>query len=267
MADEESGGPCAFDVLLKRNVPHIFMKIFFSLDYESFKNCIEVNQSWNEVLKSEPYLKKARTIFREEISQDENELHNASKNGRGEDVRNLLSSGMLEVDCEERGRWTPLYNAAHYGHCEVAQLLIEKGADPNKAKQDRTPMSIAAQEGHEDVVRLFLDTGVDPNKVDGFGMTALHCSAQSGHINVARVLLDAGAHPNKSDTYGNTPLHLAAGDGHSDVYQFLLANGADQGMTNVYGETPRNIADDAQPHGSPEAPTGQQRFYRPKSTT
>ena len=42
--------PCAFDTLFGRSVPHILEGIFFSLDYKSFKNCMDVNKRWNELL-------------------------------------------------------------------------------------------------------------------------------------------------------------------------------------------------------------------------
>ena len=34
---------CAFDTLFAINIPHIFEKIFFSLDYKSYKKCFEVS--------------------------------------------------------------------------------------------------------------------------------------------------------------------------------------------------------------------------------
>ena len=43
-------------MLFTRSVPHILEKIFFSLDYESFMRCSEVNKTWNDLLTSEPYL-------------------------------------------------------------------------------------------------------------------------------------------------------------------------------------------------------------------
>merc|ERR1712154_732796 len=43
-------------MLFTRSVPHILEKIFFSLDYESFVRCSEVNRTWNGLLTSEPYL-------------------------------------------------------------------------------------------------------------------------------------------------------------------------------------------------------------------
>ena len=55
----EAGGttePCAFEKLFTRNVPHILEKIYFSLDYRSFKSALRVNKTWNETLSTEPYL-------------------------------------------------------------------------------------------------------------------------------------------------------------------------------------------------------------------
>ena len=40
----------AFDLLLQRNVPHIWEKIFLSLDYASFRNCLRLSHKLSSVL-------------------------------------------------------------------------------------------------------------------------------------------------------------------------------------------------------------------------
>ena len=57
-----------FDTLLSKNVPHILENIFFSLDFESFKACFEVSKTWNTLLKSEMFHKKAQGAFQESPS-------------------------------------------------------------------------------------------------------------------------------------------------------------------------------------------------------
>ena len=42
--------PCAFGTLFTRNVPHILERIFLSLDYYSFNECLNVNKAWNGLL-------------------------------------------------------------------------------------------------------------------------------------------------------------------------------------------------------------------------
>ena len=61
---------CGFDILLSKNVPHILEDIFFSVDYDSFKKCLEVSKSWNDLLTSESFLRRGKSVFCEEI-QDE----------------------------------------------------------------------------------------------------------------------------------------------------------------------------------------------------
>ena len=246
MAGEECGGPSGFNVLFIKNVPHILEKIFFFLDYESFKMCMDVNRLLNNLLKSESYRKKARAIFCTEISEDERRLHSASKYGRTDEVRRLLSSGMLEVDCLPLPYpcWTALYEAATLGHYEVVKLLVERGADRNKASAyGQLPTHVAAEEGHENVVRLFLDRGMDPDKADGYGMTALHWAACADHRNVAKVFLDAGARLDKVDNHGQTPLHYAAEYGSDDAYELLLESGADPNKADNHGNTPIDLLD------------------------
>ena len=89
---------CAFDTLFDKHVPHILEKIFFYVDYEAFKTCLEVNSSWNRLLKSDAFQKKAKILFRDEILKDERKLMQASEKGITEEVRRVLSGGFVDVN-------------------------------------------------------------------------------------------------------------------------------------------------------------------------
>lgn len=56
-----------FDTLFEKSVPHIVERIFFSLDYESFKTCHDVSKVWRALLTSHSIQRKAKTVFRKEI--------------------------------------------------------------------------------------------------------------------------------------------------------------------------------------------------------
>ena len=98
--------PCIFHNFRGKNVPHILEKIFFFLDFKSFKACQKVNREWRELLTSERFMTKAKTVFHKEISK---ELLNAIAcdliNCEGEQcqgdnpdkVKRLLSNGLVEV--------------------------------------------------------------------------------------------------------------------------------------------------------------------------
>ena len=68
--------PCAFGTLFTRNVPHILERIFLSLDYYLFNECLKVNKAWNGLLTSESFKVKAKLLFHKEI---EEEIKNCSK--------------------------------------------------------------------------------------------------------------------------------------------------------------------------------------------
>ena len=177
--------PCHFDKLLTKNVPLILEKIFYSLDYDSFKNCMEVSNTWKELLSSESYQKIQVMLFEVMLLEKHNgnKLWWASWRGDTEEVRNLLSTGQVDLKClvGEHG-WTALHGAAINGNKDVVQLLLDIGTDPNKANNTGwTALPGAACKGHKDVVQLLLDEGADPNTANTSGWTALHQAAWYGH--------------------------------------------------------------------------------------
>jgi ankyrin repeat protein len=59
---------------------------------------------------------------------------------------------------------------------EVVRVLLEQGADINKAKNDGyTPFVRSLQKGHEEVVRVLLEQGADIDKAeDEWGDSFVH---------------------------------------------------------------------------------------------
>ena len=115
---------CEFDRLFAIRVLHIHEKIFFSLDYNSFKNCQEVSKSWYNLLTSESSQRWHKSVFRRAIQE---ELQTAIKNGQTEVVREMLSNGMADVEYiipdKNKPLWqfTPLGLAAGLRHGDIVQ--------------------------------------------------------------------------------------------------------------------------------------------------
>ena len=184
---------CDFDRLLTRNVPHILEKIFFSIDYASFKKCLEVSQSWNDILKTESFLKRGTTLFWEEIHD---ELWLAAKEGNVDTIIYLLSSFQANVNYQGYHNGTsPIYWAAVKGHKDVVLLLLDRGADPNIAGRDGwTPLHWAGIKGHKELALLLLRKGADPNMATNQGQTPLALvQGAFPNMDIANILKEYGA--------------------------------------------------------------------------
>ena len=133
------------------------------------------------------------------------------------------------------------------GHAGVVELLLARGADPNKARTDTggTPCYVAAQKGHAGVVELLLARGADPNKArTDDGATPCFIAALNGHAGVVELLLARGADPNKATTDdGATPCWAAAAKGHVEIVRLLVARGASlRAMPPLHPDTPPALA-------------------------
>ena len=154
----------AIEALFSKNLPHLLEKIFFSLDYESYKRCLEVSDVWRNLLTSDSFKKRGKSVFCTEILKDGVELYATANVGDKAKVQKLLSSGMIDVNTVASSRsWTPLIMAARRGHKDIVQLLFESGADINQTDiSGLSPLHHAASKGEIDTVQLLINLGAEP---------------------------------------------------------------------------------------------------------
>ena len=162
---------------------------------------------------------------------------------------------------------------------EITTLLLENGADPNKAPRilddgsemsellksyGAPPKDINAQgdmgwpmlvyvcrgdngEHPEEILRL-LELGADINVRNQKGKTALHCAAKAGFLRVIELLIKKGATIDAPDNSGETALFEAIqstikdGEKQRAAIEALLVKGADPNLKNGKGLTALQVA-------------------------
>jgi uncharacterized protein len=181
---------------------------------------------------------------------------------RRETLVALLLERGAAVDQRLPGDATALMIAAVQGYPEIAEQLLDAGADPNAVDaRGHSALHAASQFGFEQndslrARRLFdalLKRKADPNLADGEGETALllllgaHMRPGSPcdptHIGaLLPVLLDAGARIEHADQRGVTALHACAMHALLPPARVLLTRGADRNAADNFGRTAADVA-------------------------
>ncbi|XP_067654108.1 histone-lysine N-methyltransferase EHMT2-like [Haliotis asinina] len=122
-------------------------------------------------------------------------LYDASYDGDLERVKRILSAG--HVDINYRGGWnsrTPVMAAARYGHRDVVEFLVGRGADLSLVDSDGSNALHWASIGDLGTVKLILDLDVvDVNVINNYGYTAAYLARINRHQRVLDLLVSRGA--------------------------------------------------------------------------
>eukprot|EP00042_Codosiga_hollandica_P016247 m.40763 g.40763 ORF g.40763 m.40763 type:complete len:375 (+) comp46036_c1_seq1:269-1393(+) len=138
-----------------------------------------------------------------------------------------------------------LCEAARGGLLDECKRLVEKkGADVNRRDPilATPPVTHAAAWGHLNVVQYFLERGALLNILDPSGQTALHHAAMNGRVPVVTSLLRAGIPIDVKDRNGDTPLHLAVKSTRVEVVALCIQHNANVNVRNNEGWTPLHHA-------------------------
>ncbi len=133
---------------------------------------------------------------------------------------------------------TPLHRAILNENWELADVLIQKGADVNVENDDgNTPINVAQTVR---AVQYLLEKGADPTRSDEGGNTILHKAAMSGDCAMIEVLLKSRKiNVNVENENGNTPLNFTCS---AEAAQLLLAHLANPTIADENGNTPLHHA-------------------------
>lgn len=103
-------------------------------------------------------------------------LQRACKKGDLQEVKNLIERG-ADANESDFGGFTCLHEAALAGNTEIAEYLIDQGANVNKQALEfgdyETPLMDAAENKHIETVKVLLKHGADPDICNADGYSAL----------------------------------------------------------------------------------------------
>jgi hypothetical protein len=136
---------------------------------------------------------------------------------------------------------TPLEAAMRANDPALLRAALEGGADPNLALEGgHLPLGLACQRGRRELAEILLDHGADPGLHDIFGAPLMRlCGSESGEeVAMARLLAARGAPLGASNRRGETPLHSAARMRQGDLMLALLELGADPALPDHEGLPP-----------------------------
>ena len=150
----------------------------------------------------------------------------AIREGDVDAVRALLEHSPELVETEER--WDSELSRAN-------ALPIPSGG---------TPLVRAAERNHVELVDLLLDHGAEIDRACpcAGGESPLWAAVANGQLEAATRLLERGAAPDHTSFAEHTPLHVAALRGFEDIGDVLCEHGADGTQRDSRGRTPADWA-------------------------
>ena len=173
-------------------------------------------------------------------------LQSACHHGDLQEVEDLVDLDRTSVNEPAPGGQLPLETAARCGHLNIVTFLLDNGAQVDKPSRgpsiNSTPLQSAINHGRTEVADLLLQRGADPALLDASGETPLIHAARKGLPDLVVSILRHGGGADeiidaRSKDTGRTALALlmATWNWSIEAIKLLLANGADPTLRDNEG--------------------------------
>ena len=140
--------------------------------------------------------------------------------------------GLIEAESDQGEK--PLQAAAHTGQTEIAEYLIQHGAELD--------VCTAAMLGQFETVANILTQSPELAHATGaHGLPIMYYPALKGHVGILELLLEKNADINAGDGI-STSLHGAVLGGSADAAKWLVSHGARADTKDYAGRTPIEAA-------------------------
>jgi ankyrin repeat protein len=164
-------------------------------------------------------------------------LHNAIAKNNWQEVQKLLHLSYINVNERDRTLQTPLHAVSTMGHKNVAEVLLQKGADVNAIDTNNwAPIHCAASNGHLELVKLLLEQPkIDVSVLSKDGTSMFHYlmryqrsspADEKQYLAVLQKSISLGVDVTLHGKHLETPLHQATVRANRVAIDFLLCNGA-----------------------------------------
>ncbi|KAJ8683604.1 hypothetical protein QAD02_019396 [Eretmocerus hayati] len=216
----EHGWLDVLKILLNRGIdPHVVTS--------QKKSLLHVAAEQKNVEMTKILLAHGVNVNAKQMPNNSTPLHVAAQNDCIEVVRELLLGGAT-VDIKIYPMGTALHIAFENNNLELANFLMDHGANLLLTKYGKNPLEQAIDYGWTEVARRLLNAGADPCTSGVEGYSLLHVAVRRSYVDVVRLLLEHGADPNE---HGNrlkeSALQLAARSRCREAAELLLDSGAE----------------------------------------
>lgn len=175
---------------------------------------------------------KGADIFVQGWSRSKNDLESAADiaayTGHLEVLKYLMKAG-AEIQQET------LFKVVRGGHLNTLKFLIDNTVNLNQVGRElgKTLLMESCWWGHKEIVNFFLQKGADPNQLSRDGYTALNDAvinakdAPRQYLEIIKMLIKAGLDVNYAGTFKMTPLMRAVeADAPKEIVEYLMSQGA-----------------------------------------